>query len=65
MKRSVKPFEKQLNLLLLGDTPVAAVVAGDKQKELTIALMELLIHAAQEGLETQPGGNNESSKAHA
>ena len=64
MKRSTTPIEKQLNLPLLG-APVTTV-SRDEQKELTVALVELLIHAAQRDLKTQPnGGKNESPQAHA
>jgi hypothetical protein len=63
MKRSALPFNRQMNLSLL-DAP--AITAGDKQKELTLALMELLINAAQSSLETQPsGGDDESPEAYA
>jgi hypothetical protein len=65
MKRSPKPLKEQLNLPLLGDATVATVVSGDKQKELTIALVELLIHAAHECLEAEPGEKNESPETHA
>jgi hypothetical protein len=63
MKRSATAPNKQLNLPLL-DAPTVA--AGDEQKELTVALVELLIHAAQGELKIQPdGGDHESPKAHA
>jgi hypothetical protein len=42
------------------------VASGDDQKELTIALVELLIHAAQGELKVRAdGGDNESPEAHA
>ena len=64
MKRSATAPKRQLNLPLL-DAPITTVAAGD-QKELTVALMELLIHAAQGELKIQPaGGDNEPPKAHA
>jgi hypothetical protein len=63
MKRSATAPKKQLNLPLL-DAPTVA--AGDEQKELTVALVELLIHAAQGELKIQPDGrDHESPKAHA
>jgi hypothetical protein len=63
MKRSATAPKRQLNLPLL-DVPTVA--AGDEQKELTVALVELLIHAAQGELKIQPdGGDNESPQAHA
>jgi hypothetical protein len=42
-----------------------AAVPDEHQKELTLALMELLIHAAQEHLELQTDGEeHESPEAH-
>jgi hypothetical protein len=65
MKQSAMPLKGQLNLPLL-DNPVTTVASSDEQKELTVALVELLIHAAQGELEMQPdGGDNESPEAHA
>lgn len=65
MKQSAMLLKGQLNLPLL-DNPVTAVASSDEQKELTVALVELLIHAAQGDLEMQPdGGDNESPEAHA
>jgi len=55
MKQSATPG--QLNLPLL-DNPVTAAASSDEQKELTVALVELLIHAAQGDLETQPDGGD-------
>jgi hypothetical protein len=64
MKRSTTPLKGQLNLPLLG-APVTTV-SRDEQKELTVALVELLIHAAQGDLTIRPKGeNNESPQAHA
>ena len=63
MKRSAMPLNRQMNLSLL-DAP--AITAGDQQKELTLALVELLINAAQSSLETQlSGGDDESPEAYA
>jgi hypothetical protein len=46
MKRSAKSLYPQMNLLLFN---VPATATGDEQpNELTTALMELLIHAAEE-----------------
>jgi hypothetical protein len=65
MKQSAMPLKGQLNLPLL-EHPVTAGASSDEEKELTVALVELLIHAAQGDLETQPdGGDNESPEAHA
>ena len=65
MKQSAMPLKRQLNLPLL-DNPVTTVASSNEQKELTVALVELLIQAAQGDLEMQPdGGDNESPEAHA
>jgi hypothetical protein len=63
MKRSVKPLLAQMNLPLL-DAP--APVPGDKQKELALTLMEILINAAHENefLPRAHGGEDEPAKAH-
>ena len=45
MKRSAKPLIPQMNLPLL-DAP--ATVPGEKQEELALTLMEILIKAARE-----------------
>lgn len=45
MKRTAKPITHQLNLLLV-NTP-ATTVSQDKQKELKLALIELLTNAAR------------------
>jgi hypothetical protein len=64
MKRSATLLKGQLNLPLL-DAPVTMVASGDHQKELTVALVELLIHAAQGELKVRTdGGGNESPEAH-
>ena len=57
MKQSAVPLKGQLNLPLL-DIPVTAVAPSDEPKELTVALVELLIRAAQGDLETQPDGGD-------
>jgi hypothetical protein len=57
MKQSAVPLKGQLNLPLL-ESPVTAVPPNDEQKELTVALVELLIRAAQGDLETQPDGGD-------
>jgi hypothetical protein len=63
MKRSAKPLIPQMNLPLL-DAP--APVPGDKQKELTLTLMEILINAARENefVPRAQGGKNEPAEAH-
>jgi hypothetical protein len=60
MKRADKPLDRQMNLSLL--SMPAATVPNDKQRELTQALMELLISAIREDVEQQEnnGGEDES-----
>ena len=57
MKRPATPTNMQFNLPLL-DVPAAALPAN-KQRELELALMELLLNAAREfaGLPAQGDGN--------
>ena len=57
MKRPTTPTNMQFNLPLL-DVPAAALPAN-KQRELELALMELLLNAAHEcaGLPAQGDGN--------
>lgn len=65
MKRSAMLLNWQMNLPLL-EAPAITAASGDQQEQLTLALVELLIHAAQESLEDQSrGGDNESLEAHA
>jgi len=59
MRRSATPLDQQMNLLLRDATPPGA----QDQKELTLALVELLINAAQPIGEK--GDENESPEAHA
>ena len=54
MKQPAKSPHLQLNLSLLNVS--ATAVPDDKQRELTLALVELLISAAGEGAEPQPNG---------
>ncbi len=67
MKRSAKSLCPQMNLLLLN---VPATATGDEQtNELTMALMELLIRAAEEenAYEEEQAGNGgeDESETHA
>lgn len=55
MKRAVKPLIRQMNLPLLH---APATVPGDKQKELALTLMKILIKAAREH-EFLPGAQGE------
>ena len=63
MKRSAKLLNPQMNLALL-EAP--ATVPGDKQKELALTLMEILINAACENdlVLRANGGRDEPPKAH-
>ena len=66
MKRVQKRPGQQMNLRLL--EPPAAIVPGGKQEELTQALMELLINAAQvttEHAKAESRGGTSESEAHA
>ena len=62
MKRSAKLLIPQMNLALL-EAP--ATVPGDKQKELALTLMEILINAARENEPLAPaqGGEDEPAEA--
>ena len=62
MRRPVEP-SLQLNLSLL--TATASVIPEGKQKELTLALVELLSRAAAEGVQPQANGGNDESETHA
>ena len=64
MKRSAKSLYPQMNLLLL-DVP-ATSTSDEQQHELTIALMELLISAAEQEDNEQAGsGGEDESETHA
>lgn len=66
MKRTPNQPGLQMNLWLLH--PPAAIVPGGKQEELTQALMELLINAAQKNAEhakSESGGGSSESETHA
>jgi len=62
MRRPVEPA-LQLNLSLRSGT--ASVIPGDKQKELTLALVELLSSAAAEVVQPQANGGDDESETHA
>jgi hypothetical protein len=60
MKRSSKPMTQQFNLSLLSAAPI--MISQDRQKELKLALMELLSDAvcpSQQERESR-GGKDES-----
>jgi hypothetical protein len=55
--RHSKPLDPQLNLLLV-DTPKMAI-PDSEQRELSLALVELLIGAAQASNQQEDGGRDE------
>jgi hypothetical protein len=61
MKQSVKSPNSQLSLPLLSAT---TTVIPDHQQDLTRALVELLMSAADEGIESQEKGGGDESEAH-
>jgi hypothetical protein len=63
MKRSAKPLSHQMNLAL-GDVPPTGNLE-DQSEDLTVALMELLISAAEEQHEPAENGGEDESQAHA
>jgi hypothetical protein len=61
MRRSEKPINRaQLHLPIL--TASKAAVTDEKQKELSVALVELLISAAQEDYERRTSGGDDELK---
>lgn len=62
MRRPVEPSQ-QLNLSLL--TATACVVPDEKQKELMLALVELLSGAAAEVVQPQAKGGDDESETDA
>ena len=57
MTRHAKPLDLQLNLQLV-DTP-KTVIPDSKQRELSLALVELLVGAAQANNQQEDGGGDE------
>lgn len=65
MRQPAKRRHQQMNLPLLPIRTLPAV-PDDRQKELTLALMELLIAAALETIDAPShGGNDDASETHA
>jgi hypothetical protein len=62
MRQPVEP-SLQLNLSIL--TAKACVIPDDKQKELMLALVELLSSAAAEDVQPQGNGGGDESETHA
>ena len=63
MKRTAKPLYPQTNLPLF-NVPATAT-PDEQQNELTIALMELLISAAEAKDEQSENGGEDESQTHA
>ena len=63
MKQSAKPFYPQMNLPLF-NVPATAT-PDEEQNELTIALMELLINAAEAKSQQPENGGEDESQTHA
>jgi hypothetical protein len=63
MKEPERPLHLQLNLSLLNVS--ATAIPDGKQRELTLALVELLIGAAGEDDEPPANGGEDESEAHA
>lgn len=63
MKRSAKPLYSQMNLPLF-NVPATAT-PDEQQNELAIALMELLISAAEAKDEQSKNGGKDESQTHA
>ena len=63
MKRSAKPLYPQMNLPIVNVPPTA--IPEDQQKELTIALMELLINVAVGKIEQQGNGEEDEFETNA
>jgi len=61
MKRTVKPTGTQFNLPLLSEP--AAILPNDKQRELALALVELLTGAARESVADPARGGGDESEA--
>jgi hypothetical protein len=62
MKRPAKPIDvAQLHLPLLTASKVA--ISHDKQRELAVALVELLISASQESNERKTSGGEDEPEA--
>ena len=63
MKKSTKRLSRQMNLSLLN--PPAMITSEGKQEELTLALIELLINAAQENAKPESERESHELEAHA
>jgi len=64
MKRYAKRPGPQMKLTLFNNPPPTMIPEG-KQEELTLALMELLIHAAEENAKLETQGEKDESETHA
>jgi hypothetical protein len=63
VKKSAKRLSRQMNLPLLNSP--TTIVPNSKQGELTLALVELLISAAQENAKPESQGGSDEFQAHA
>lgn len=61
MKRPASPISPQLNLPLIDSLPTT--LPDTPQRELALALMELLISVAQSIVESPTGGGNDELEA--
>jgi len=64
MKRYAKRIGPQMNLALFSNPP-ATMIPGSKQEELILALVELLINAAEENAKLESRGEKDESETHA
>ena len=63
MKRSTKPLFPQMNLPLASASATGNL--DNQDKDLIVALMELLVSAAEEESEQSENGGEHESEAHA
>ena len=63
MKQPEPPPHLQLNLSLWNASPTT--IPDSKQRELTLALVELLLGAAGEGVKAPPNGGDDESETDA
>ncbi len=64
MKRRAKQLGPQMNLALFNNSPATMIPEG-KQEELTLALMEMLISAAEGNSQLESKGEKDESETHA
>jgi hypothetical protein len=64
MKLYPKRLSPQMKLALVNKPPAAMIPEG-KQEELTLALMDLLIHAAEKHAKLETEGEKDECETHA